>query len=134
VYSATSSGYMDVVSLLVHYGANINIRHHDGWTPLHVAVYNKYYEIVLFLLQHGASINYSDKVSECLSNSTNMISVITQHGWTALHIAAYNGHVDLVSMLLKHDADIRCFDKVYSKFSAVFNYVVCNSLVRLLLI
>jgi uncharacterized protein len=59
----------------------------DGTTPLMLACYTENLEIVLYLLNHGADINYKK-----------------QNGKTALHIAAYYGFKSVVKILFKYGA------------------------------
>jgi len=46
-------------------------------------------EIVEYLAQNGANVNYKD-----------------EDGWTPLHWAVQNGHLDIVKILIKYKADV----------------------------
>jgi uncharacterized protein len=49
---------LDIVRLLLdHHGVDVNIRGEDGWTPLHVASYLNYFDIVQALLDRGADVH-----------------------------------------------------------------------------
>ena len=61
---------MDCVRALTAAGADVNQTSADGSSPLLVAVQNGYYNIALYLMDHGANIN--------LPNSK---------GWTPLYLA-----------------------------------------------
>jgi uncharacterized protein len=54
--SASYHGYLDIVSMLIDRGANINAPEKDGmFTPLHEATMKGHTKIVEFLLAHGAN-------------------------------------------------------------------------------
>ena len=52
-----------VVKSLLSKGADVNIRHKYGWTPLHTAVASGSVELVRLLLNSGADINAQDEFS-----------------------------------------------------------------------
>ena len=62
-------------------------------TPLHLAAYFGYREIVEFLLLHHADVN-----------------AVNSHGKTPLHRAAFNGHKDIAWLLLLHGARVDATD------------------------
>lgn len=45
LHEAVLTGNLDVVKLLVKYGADVHQRDEDGWTPLHMACSDGYPEI-----------------------------------------------------------------------------------------
>jgi len=51
---------LNVVQLLVHHGAKVNVQNVDGKTPLHVAVERQQSEVVVFLLNAGADVGLTD--------------------------------------------------------------------------
>ncbi|XP_061079172.1 protein phosphatase 1 regulatory subunit 27-like [Conger conger] len=55
IHEAVLSGSLDCVKLLVTYGADVDLRDDDGWTPLHMACSDGYPEIAEYLLTRGAS-------------------------------------------------------------------------------
>lgn len=66
-----------------------------GTTALIYAAENGDLELVVFLLEHGASLNLTDTV----------------HQSSALVWAAYNGHVAVVQYLIDQGADVTCVGK-----------------------
>ena len=48
---------MECVRALAAAGADVNQTSADGSSPLLVAVQNGYYDIALYLMDHGANIN-----------------------------------------------------------------------------
>ena len=59
--SAMNRGNHNAVKLLLARGANPNVQDNHGWTPLHLAVENRYSQSVITLLAHGADANKEDK-------------------------------------------------------------------------
>jgi uncharacterized protein len=87
---AAFNGKMRIVSWLLINGANINHQDRNGWSALHFAVQEKNFEMVEYLLLHGASVQLRDV-----------------YGNTPLWRATFDarGAYDLVRLLLSHKAD-----------------------------
>jgi tankyrase len=60
IYVATLWNSVTNVSLLLKYGADVNLKLSNGTTPLHMAIYGNSYEIALFLYHHGADPKIKD--------------------------------------------------------------------------
>ena len=90
LHLAAHHGHADVVSLLLHNNAPVDLRSTNQManTALHAALAGRRAEVVPILLDAGADVN------------------ARQHGgWTALHAAAANGDRALVELLLSRGAD-----------------------------
>jgi ankyrin repeat protein len=87
---ASYFGQIDVVRLLIAYGADVNQPANNGSqvAPLHSAVAAGSHEVADFLLQHDAYPNAQQA-----------------GGHTPLHSAAHRGRTDLVELLLLYGAD-----------------------------
>ena len=57
----SSSDYKQIVRQLVNQRADINVKDNGGWTPLHIAVYNKKGALVKALLSSGADLTIKDE-------------------------------------------------------------------------
>ena len=79
LYWATHQNNIAFVKLLVSQGANVNYRDDLGRTPLQIACYFGFTEIVAFLLESGAN------TEGCLEQATN--------GW------AEQTHEEIVNLL-----------------------------------
>ncbi|XP_061761795.1 protein phosphatase 1 regulatory subunit 27 [Nerophis ophidion] len=55
LHEAVLTGNLEVVKLLVKYGADVHQRDEDGWTPLHMACSDGFPQIASYLLSIGAS-------------------------------------------------------------------------------
>jgi len=88
LHTAAEYGYVDVISLLLQAGANIEMRGQDGQTPLLLATAKGHNEVVHTLLINGANPNQADN-DNC----------------TPLHQAALHGNLDAVRLLLEYGAD-----------------------------
>ncbi|OCT62668.1 protein phosphatase 1 regulatory subunit 27 [Xenopus laevis] len=54
LHEAVLSGNLECVKLLIKYGADIDQRDENGWTPLHMACSDGYPHIARYLLSLGA--------------------------------------------------------------------------------
>jgi len=50
-------GDTSYIKLCLDYGANINFKDKDGWTPLMYACFNNKIEVVKLLIKYGVNIN-----------------------------------------------------------------------------
>ncbi|KAM8824467.1 protein phosphatase 1 regulatory subunit 27 [Synchiropus picturatus] len=64
LHEAVLTGNLEVVKLLVKYGADVHQRDEDGWTPLHMACSDSYPEIASYLLTMGASTEVENESGE----------------------------------------------------------------------
>ncbi|KAM3598018.1 uncharacterized protein V6R79_012386 [Siganus canaliculatus] len=64
LHEAVLTGNLDVVKLLVKYGADVHQRDEDGWTPLHMACSDGFPEIAKYLLSMGASTEAENESGE----------------------------------------------------------------------
>ncbi|XP_029393228.1 serine/threonine-protein kinase TNNI3K isoform X2 [Mus pahari] len=86
---------LELITSLLHSGADVQQVGYGGLTALHIAAIAGYPEAVEVLLQHGANVNVQDAVF-----------------FTPLHIAAYYGHEQVTSVLLKFGADVNVSGEV----------------------
>ncbi|XP_048842860.1 protein phosphatase 1 regulatory subunit 12C [Brienomyrus brachyistius] len=70
-------------------GGIVNSTNADGITALHQACIDGSMEMVVFLLEHSASVNQADN-----------------EGWTPLHVAASCGNLEITDFLLQNGADV----------------------------
>ena len=68
---------MKPVSLLLEFGAIVNVPGHDNDTPLHDAVANNHCEVAALLLQHGADISIRCVSFHEYSGTHNLFSIET---------------------------------------------------------
>lgn len=64
LHEAVLTGNLEVVKLLIKYGADVHQRDEDGWTPLHMACSDGYPEIARYLLSMGASTEAENENGE----------------------------------------------------------------------
>eukprot|EP01027_Heterolobosea_sp_BB2_P014661 GEZU01021028.1.p1 GENE.GEZU01021028.1~~GEZU01021028.1.p1 ORF type:complete len:215 (-),score=56.31 GEZU01021028.1:20-664(-) len=83
-----------VCKILKEKGGDVNIKEQRNQvTPLHWAAREGKLNVLEFLLENGADINFQDK-----------------DGYSALHYAALNGHTDVVRHLVKEGANVNAVD------------------------
>ncbi|KAF2976002.1 hypothetical protein EK904_001328, partial [Melospiza melodia maxima] len=85
----------ELLTALLHGGADIQQVGYGALTALHVAAIAGHHKAVDMLLQHGAYVNVQDAVF-----------------FTPLHIAAYYGHEQVTHLLLKFGADVNASGEV----------------------
>ncbi|XP_075104124.1 uncharacterized protein LOC107778106 isoform X1 [Nicotiana tabacum] len=61
LHSATSSGNVEIVEILLSRGADVNLKNDGGRTALHYAASKGRVKIAELLISHGAKINAKDK-------------------------------------------------------------------------
>ena len=58
---ATMTGKIEAAKLLLQLGADVNVRHEDGGTPLHIAAFLGRAEIAELLIKEGADVNAKNR-------------------------------------------------------------------------
>lgn len=108
-----------MVEILIKHHADINAVSDTGSTPVRSACYMTHYDIVRFLVLHGADINKSNyNGGTCLINSVQSVQLcefLLEHGAavnardiqnkTALHYAIQEHRLETTKLLLKSGAD-----------------------------
>jgi hypothetical protein len=121
----------DVEKILQRDPGAINAQDDEGMTPLAGAVARERFDVVTFLLDHGADPNIPNKqgltplaqacgydqgnalvLAQVLLGANANVNAADAHGDTPLHKAAYNGNSDVVELLLAHGASINATNKM----------------------
>jgi ankyrin repeat protein len=89
VADATMRGDVAAIRALIDRGADVNLAHGDGMTPLHWAADRGNLEAATLLLKKGARLGAVTRIG----------------GYTPLHVAARAGHAPVVAALLAAGAD-----------------------------
>jgi RNA polymerase sigma factor (sigma-70 family) len=122
LYEAATHNHLELVRLLLEYGAFIHAQTSIGETPLHGAVAAHHFSMVELLLDCGADINASfanghtplrlavikghRDIVELLLNRGAAVNTRGESGLTPLHWAALKGYLEIVSLLLTKGADV----------------------------
>src|SRR5206468_9786669 len=95
----------------------------DGFTPLHLAAFFGYPDVVQVLLKRGAEVNPvarnpmkvqplhsaaaggHGEVAKLLVAAGADVNARQEKGWMPLHSAANNGDLETIGLLLSHGAD-----------------------------
>ena len=102
MHIATQSGMLAAAQLLATHGASVNAKDTAGRAPLHVAAANGHVEVVLWLLQQGASPTATWEA--CVGHAGSVC------GGTPGHLSAIAGHVDVTKLLVKHGLSLETQD------------------------
>lgn len=86
---ATAQNHLPMVELLVAHGADIDVKDHQGYTPLFIAVNSGFKEIALHLVQNRASVNEP-----------------ANDGMTPLWVAIHKNEPEMARILLTVDVDV----------------------------
>ncbi|CAF1580476.1 unnamed protein product, partial [Didymodactylos carnosus] len=120
LWCAAASNHLNIVRLLVQYGANVNHHTRTHSTPLRAACFDGSIEIVKFLCDNGADVNSSNLgdgsnlMLASYKGHLNVVDYLLQTGAnpnlkgnydaTALHYACERGHLETVKLLLSKGA------------------------------
>jgi ankyrin repeat protein len=130
LHYAAEKGYAEIVQELLNYGASVNRRCRNGYTPLKFASSNRHLKTVQTLLRckdidlectdtlkgcgdtalsSAAANGYLEIVQELISHGAH-INCTNYHGLTPLHEACIHGHLNIVQELVKNGAKLECID------------------------
>ena len=102
--------------------ADVNSKDVLGRMPLHIAAEKGYADIVMFLVENGADVNFTDangntplifiihktgnlEITKRLIAKGAIVNTQNRTGETALMYAAWRGHSEIVEFLIEHHAD-----------------------------
>jgi ankyrin repeat protein len=86
---ASADGNIEIVKLLIKYGADINRAHENLGSALLLAVINNHIDIVKYLLEYGADLDIAD-----------------ENGYTPLICSAFYGNYEVFNELFSKDQNI----------------------------
>ncbi|KAJ3119730.1 hypothetical protein HK100_000175, partial [Physocladia obscura] len=97
LHYAAERGNVKLVKTLITDGSSVNAEDEWGWTPIFVAIENGHEDVVLLLIENGASLDqrvFYDDNSRAYYNLG------------VLHYAAICGEISISSILIQNGADI----------------------------
>ncbi|XP_071785110.1 ankyrin repeat domain-containing protein 27-like [Asterias amurensis] len=124
MHVAAMYGHVDVISVLISNGGDVNATDYHGSTPLHIACSRGQQHATLLLLHEGAKVNIEDNDGntalhlcsangheDCMkammySNQPVDINAANCQGDTPLHLTTRWGYESLVQLLLEHGASV----------------------------
>ena len=96
---AKKKGLLDVVTLLLKEGVNLETTNKDRETPLHVAVKEGFLDMVTLLVEKGADLEAKRGVWE----------------ETPLHVATEKGNLDAATFLINIGADLEAIGDIWNE-------------------
>ena len=125
LHYASDKGHLKVVELLLSKDADIDVEDiKDHYTPLMLSARRKHYDILLYLLNHGADVNKKDGRKRTVLHSASdrgdlevaklllskgrnsEIDIKDEDCRTPLMLAAKKGHHDILSCVINCGADV----------------------------
>ena len=112
---ASSHGYLEIVELLVAYGANADqgLNQEDGVNPLLEAALKDHTAVVESLISHGAQAGLHFAAFQgdialvrSLIDQGKLVHSKRNRGLSPLHLASAAGHRAVVELLLDHQANV----------------------------
>ncbi|XP_047246929.1 ankyrin repeat and protein kinase domain-containing protein 1 [Girardinichthys multiradiatus] len=116
LHFTVASGDAESVKHVLSLGAEVNCTTARGYTPLIIAVLQRFYDIISLLLEHGAAAtqgdedqwtplhfaaqNGDDRTIRLLLEKGAVADAQEKAGWMPLHLACQNGHETVVRLLL----------------------------------
>lgn len=128
LHRAASMGHVQVASILIDHGADVNARTKDRSTPLHVASERGHLEFVRFLLKCGADVTAQNNVEQSplhwalrgTGPNLELARILLEGGadpnardyagYTPLHLASCKALLDFMHLLLDYGADVSIQD------------------------
>ncbi|KAJ7525848.1 hypothetical protein O6H91_17G070100 [Diphasiastrum complanatum] len=133
LHAAAARGNLQILTLLLERGTDINARDRSGRTPLMISCLKARWNCVQLLLDNGADVlifssylkltclhyaakaGHADSVQKILTvaklssvesswGAKRFVNVRNRYGASALHLAARKGHCAVVRLLLEHGA------------------------------
>ncbi|XP_052102817.1 ankyrin repeat domain-containing protein 50-like [Mytilus californianus] len=89
LHSASLNDHCELTHLFLKYGARINQKNSEGYTPMLLSCNYGHVKVIEILLQKHGNVNKCDN-----------------YGWSPLHMAASDGNTDLIKLLVKYKAKV----------------------------
>ncbi|XP_070515069.1 ankyrin repeat domain-containing protein 17 isoform X3 [Cardiocondyla obscurior] len=119
---AASAGHVDIVTLLIAHGADVNAQSTSGNTPLMYGCAGGHEEVVRVLLDSGANVEdhnengHTPLMEAASAGHVQVAKILLERGAginthsnefkeSALTLACYKGHLEMVRFLLEAGAD-----------------------------
>ena len=122
IEAAILNEHVDIVRLLIDYGAECNFTNDSGFSSMHFSVYQNNLEIIQLLLGKGVNIDVVDKngasplhyasltgnfcVVQFLVERGANLNLADEKGFTPIHNACFGGKVELVQFIMDRSIDI----------------------------
>lgn len=107
---AIEIGNLEIIEILLNSGSNVNfysnIDYCIGQTPLHMAIYKKDIRVVKSLLEKGANIDASIKLTQASDKSEQSFLNLSHAGYSSLHLAVQLGNTEIIKLLLSYYPEI----------------------------
>lgn len=129
IHLACVNKHIDVVRVLVAFGAYIDAQDQNGVTALHLASEHGTVELLSTILAFSPNINHQDRKGRAAIHKAtyngrlDCVQLLLQvpginielcewaYGQTALHVASGRGLADIAKLLIQHQANVDALDR-----------------------
>ncbi|XP_065571533.1 putative ankyrin repeat protein RF_0381 [Artemia franciscana] len=122
LWLCTLTGNLEICTMLLDKGANVNVKKNDEISALHIATQNRHGNIVKLLLKYGADVDgqtikgetalhfaiqrQNVKVVETILEYNANVNLGTKNGDMPLWLSSLTGNVEICTMLLDKGANV----------------------------
>ena len=127
LWVASTGGHLELVRMLLRYGAKVDLPTGSNSTPLRGASFHGHIKVMSELLSHEANVNTPNSVGQSplliavLRDQQKAVKFLlnrkadkdqrTVNGYTALHLAAAKGRVDMLKLLIDEEGMVPDFSE-----------------------
>ena len=125
-FKAVRNNWREEIIYYLNKGIHIDGLNRYGYNALHIAIEEEDIDLIDFLLEKGANINfdrqgyYTPIEWACLVGNEQIVKHLLSRGsdtkYYSLNYAAYNGNAEIVELLLNKGMDVDCVDN-YNKIA-----------------
>lgn len=107
LHVAVEELYIDVVKLLLYYGADVNTEDGDGSTPIHYAMRIGGVEMARLLMSYGADTNLNGLFD--VEKKTDFMRVVDEVSGVPLRWAIHANDVEMMELLLRNSESVNAW-------------------------
>lgn len=125
LHIAADNGHLDIVKLLISFGADIDKKNNGNRSPLFYAMRSDHMDIVRLFVDNGGEITINEAATCGFIETIEEQIAKGVDPNTLLHSAAFGGQKDIVELLINNGADVNLKDG-NSEFTPIFYAIIKN--------
>ena len=122
-FKAVRNNWQEEILKYLNQGIYIDVLNRYGYNALHIAIEEEDLDLINFLLEHGANINfdregyYTPIEYACIIGNEQIVRHLLSNGcdtkYFPLHYATAKGNIGIVKLLIKKGIDVDYVDDDY---------------------